>query len=114
MPCLILNTSQVLEEQQKSNVCLAVSAKTAEILSKPESYVMVLINDQQNMSFAGSTEPSAYIELKSLGLPDNQTAELSRQLCEHIADLINVPQNRIYIEFSSPERHMWGWDGRTF
>ena len=114
MPCLILNTSQALSEQQKNNVCLTVSAKTANLLGKPESYVMVLIKDQQTMSFAGSTELSAYIELKSLGLPENQTTELSRQLCEHIAELINVPQNRIYIEFSSPERHMWGWDGRTF
>ena len=114
MPCLILNTSQPLDEQQKKNVCLAVSAKTADLLGKPESYVMVLIKDQQIMSFAGSTEASAYIELKSLGLPESQTTELSRQLCEHIAELINVPQYRIYIEFSSPERHMWGWDGRTF
>ncbi len=114
MPCLILNTSQPMDEQQKKNVCLAVSAKTADLLGKPESYVMVLIKDQQTMSFAGSTEPSAYIELKSLGLPESQTAELSLQLCEQITKLINVPQNRIYIEFSSPERHMWGWDGRTF
>ncbi len=114
MPCLILNTSQTMDEEQKKNTCLALSAKTAEILGKPESYVMVLVNDQQTMSFAGNTKPSAYLELKSIGLPENQTAELSRQLCSHISGLINVEQNRIYIEFSNAPRHMWGWDGGTF
>lgn len=114
MPCLILNTNQVLDEHQQNKVCLAASAKTANILGKPESYVMVLIKDQQTMSFAGNTTPCAYIELKSIGLPENQTTELSRELCTHIAELIEVEQNRIYIEFSDAQRHMWGWDGRTF
>ena len=27
---------------------------------------------------------------------------------------LHIPPERIYIEFSSPARHMWGWNSRTF
>ncbi len=114
MPCLILNTNQALEEEQKTRLCLAVSAATAKLLGKPESYVMVLVKDQQSMSFAGTTEAAAYIELKSINLPEDRTAELSQALCSQTAEYLDINQNRIYIEFSNAQRHMWGWDGRTF
>ena len=75
---------------------------------------MVSIQDQQTLSFGGSTEPCAYVEFKSLGLPTERTTELSEKLCALIEKTVGVPQARIYIEFSNPERSMWGWDGRTF
>ncbi|RLD31936.1 MAG: hypothetical protein DRI73_07875 [Bacteroidetes bacterium] len=30
------------------------------------------------------------------------------------AETLNIPKERVYIEFSSAERHMFGWNGKTF
>jgi len=112
MPLLTLNTNQSIDDSTR--VCQKLSGLTADILGKPESYVMVLVQDNQSMTFAGTDEPTALLQLKSLGLPEDQTTELSQNLCTLVNELLGIPTNRIYIEFSSPARHFWGWDKRTF
>ena len=114
MPCLIIKTNQAMNEQEKNNFCLSVSAITAELLGKPESYVMTLLEEQVAMTMSGTAEPAAYIELKSINLPEDQTTELSSQLCRHISTLLEIKPGRIYIEFSNAQRHLWGWDSKTF
>lgn len=112
MPLLTLSTNQPVAD--KGNLCTALSKLTSEILGKPESYVMVLVQDEQSMSFAGSSEPTALLQLKSLGLPEDKTAHFSKLLCHTISESTGIASNRIYIEFSNPARHMWGWDKHTF
>ena len=112
MPLLIIKTNCPVED--KINLALAASRETATALSKPESYVMVNIEDSQALVFAGSEQPAAYLELKSLGLPEAKTAEISATLCTFIQEKLDIDPARIYIEFSNAERHMWGWKGATF
>jgi phenylpyruvate tautomerase PptA (4-oxalocrotonate tautomerase family) len=86
----------------------------AEILGKPEQYVMVVLEKNMDMVFGGSHEPLAYIELKSIGLPEEKTKILSARLTTYLAEKLGVAENRIYIEFANAQRHMWGWNGSTF
>ncbi len=112
MPLLELSTNTSIGDAK--NLAKQASKLTAEILGKPESYVMVKIMPEQNLIFAGSDEPAAHVKLKSIGLPETNTAELSAKICDFISTELSINSARIYIEFSSPQRHMWGWDGRTF
>ncbi len=114
MPCIIIRTNQSLTKDKQLECCRSISAKTAGILAKPESYVMSLLEAQVSMTMSGTTEPAAYIELKSINLPEDKTSELSSELCQQISKLLEINPNRIYIEFSNAQRHLWGWDGRTF
>lgn len=75
---------------------------------------MVTIQPAQAMLFAGSDGPLAYLELKSIGLPETATKDLSNHLCTLMAQELDIEKNRIYIEFADAPRHMWGWDGGTF
>lgn len=84
------------------------------MLGKPENYVMVILQTNPAMLFAGSDEPLAYLELKSLGLPEDKTADFSSRLCTLVSELLGVAPERTYIEFSSPARHCWGWNHSTF
>ena len=90
------------------------SALVADMLGKPESYVMVKVNPDQILTFSGSQEAAAHLVLKSLSLPESETTQYSQQLCDFIEKELNINPARIYIEFESPPRHMWGWDNRTF
>ena len=75
---------------------------------------MVKIQTEQTLIFAGNNEPAAHVKLKSLGLPEDKTANFSASICAFISEQLDINSARIYIEFANPERHMWGWDGRTF
>lgn len=112
MPLLTIKTNIKLDN--KTTLAEAASLTTANILSKPESYVMIHIEDEQNLMFGGEHLPCAFVELKSLGLPEDSTADFSTRLCDFIQSHTGINSNRIYIEFSNPERRMWGWDKRTF
>lgn len=100
--------------QCQTTTLSTLSYEVAQLLGKPESYVMVRFQHNGNMLFAGSAEPLAFVQLKSLGLPDTQTREYSSKLCALVNKELGIDPSRIYIEFISPERHMWGWDSATF
>lgn len=114
MPYLSIQTNQKLNQQDSAEILKKVSQGTAEILGKPESYVMVSLQASVPMCFAGTEDAAAYVQLKSLGLPESSTADFSQALCSLLQSVIAVNPDRIYIEFSGPDRHMWGWNNKTF
>lgn len=114
MPFLSIETNVDVSGEQRAALLKRASAKAAEALGKPESYVMVSLAAGRPMLFAGSDAPLAYLQLRSLGLPGEATGRLSATLCRFVEDELGIPSGRVYIEFSGPERHMWGWDGGTF
>ncbi len=112
MPYLHVRVNVGVED--RAGFLAACSREAAAALGKPERYVMVALDDGAPLMFAGSEAPAAYLRLASLGLPGAATPELSAALCALIERELGIPADRVYIEFASPERHMWGWDGRTF
>lgn len=114
MPYLSLQTNQSTDDATCSELLSSLSSALAEALGKPESYVMVALQTGVPMLFGGSSKPSAYLEVKSIGLPADRTPELSDMLCTLVSEYMGIAANRIYIEFSDAPRQLWGWDGRTF
>lgn len=114
MPYLSIQTSQQLDDPQSEALLQKASKTVSELLGKSENYVMVALDAKTPMSFAGNTEPTAYLMLKSLGLPEDATSKFSEALCSFISTELNIDPARIYLEFSGPDRHMWGWNNKTF
>ena len=83
-------------------------------LQKPERYVMVACEEGVPLVFAGSPEPAMFIELKSIGLLESATEQLSADICAFVEREFGIERERVYIEFSSASRTMWGWNGTTF
>ena len=114
MPYLMIQTNKPLESQEKEAVMAKLSATVAQQLGKPERYVMVAMEDSTPMLFAGDSSPAVYMELKSIGLPEGNTKELSQALCDQVQNELGISNDRVYIEFADAARHMWGWNGGTF
>lgn len=114
MPYLLIQTNQEIDPGVQQALLKKASSLVAEELGKPETYVMVSMDPPRPMLFAGSDEPTAYLELKSIGLPTSATTQLSNALCKMVSENLSIDQNRVYIEFADAERHMWGWNGVTF
>lgn len=116
MPLLRIETNQDLErvDTTASHFIRIASKHLSDLLGKSEDYIMVTFSENPAMLFGGKGQPLAYVELKSLGLPEDQTTEISKSLCELIFRELRIPTNQIYIEFTNGQRHMWGWDKKTF
>jgi len=114
MPLLKIQTSQPVATGTQSALLSKASQAVADMLGKPERYVMVSLEHNPGMLFGGSDEPLAYLELKSIGLPEANTAEYSRRLADLLSEQLGLPADRVYIEFADAPRAMWGWNGGTF
>ncbi|MCU7853184.1 MAG: hypothetical protein KZQ80_13335 [Candidatus Thiodiazotropha sp. (ex Monitilora ramsayi)] len=114
MPLLKITTNREVDPARRPALLKAASQNIANMLGKPERYVMVVLETNADMTFGGDDAPLAYLELKSIGLPDDRTTEFSNFLCELMTGQLEIPAERIYIEFSDAERHLWGWNSATF
>ncbi|WP_341525582.1 phenylpyruvate tautomerase MIF-related protein [Nostoc sp. UHCC 0302] len=116
MPLIKVQTSvSAPQKTEVESMLLSLSAKLAKHLGKPESYVMTAFEQEIPMTFAGTTDPVCYIEIKSVGtMKPAQTEAMSQDFCQQINQTLGVPKNRIYIEFADSKGAMWGWNGSTF
>lgn len=114
MPLLSITTNQAPSAAQAEGLLAEASALIARQLGKPERYVMVRLEHNPLMRFAGSADPLAYMELKSIGLNQDRTGALSEALCGLMEHALGIPPERVYIEFSDTPRKMWGWNSGTF
>ena len=114
MPLLKIQTNHTIDENTSNSLLTEASKLVSTELGKPENYVMIIIEPLRAMMFAGSTDQLAYIELKSIGLPESKITDLSQALCGLIEDTLGIPTSRIYIEFTDVPRKMWGWNSGTF
>ncbi|MDQ6987070.1 MAG: phenylpyruvate tautomerase MIF-related protein [Mariprofundaceae bacterium] len=112
MPYLNIQTNVPVSDE--AALLAEASAAVAAMLGKPENYVMVHIESGVALMFAGMDAPAAYLQLKSLALPEAKTADYSATLCDLMQQTLGIEAGRVYIEFSAPDRHMWGWNSGTF
>lgn len=114
MPLLSIETNIELASELVPDLLQAVSSAVAAELGKSEAYVMVRFAHNPHMLLAGEDTALAYLQLKSIGLPESSTGSLSAMLCELVSDHLGVAADRTYIEFQDVPRSMWGWNGATF
>jgi phenylpyruvate tautomerase PptA (4-oxalocrotonate tautomerase family) len=114
MPFVSVETNLAIDTEKRKQFCKALSSAAAQAVGKPEQYVMALIRSDATLTFGGSEEPAAFVELKSIALAEAALKEISRRLCTLIEQELGVPPARIYIEFTSASGAWWGWNGSTF
>jgi len=114
MPYLTIQTNRPVSPDQREPLLAAASRLLAKELGKPEAYVMVGLNSEVPMLFAGTGEPAVYAELKSIGLPAGQIKSLSRAICSLLEQQLDISPARVYIEFTDIKGGHWGWNSGTF
>ena len=112
MPFLKVHTNKT--ERINKGFLTETTRFLAELLGKPEKVVMIKMETGSDMTFGGTTEATALAELKSIGLPEDQTQAYAEKLSGYLSKQLDIPEERIFITFSSFERHMWAWKGKTF
>lgn len=116
MPLIKVQTSASAPDRAAVKALLKqLSASLAKHTGKPESYVMTAFEPDMAMTFAGTTDPACYIEIKSVGtMSAAQTKAMSQDFCQQVNAALGISTNRTYIEFADAKGHMWGWNSSTF
>ena len=116
MPLIKVQTSVSTPEKSQVEAMLkSLSTSLAKHTGKPESYVMTAFDPGLAMTFAGTSDPVCYIEIKSVGsMKPEQTKAMSSDFFQQVNQVLGVDKNRIYIEFNDANGYMWGWNGSTF
>ena len=114
MPYLKIQTNLPLSKRAVKTVLKTASSLVADELNKPEALVMVALQSDTPMLFAGSDDPVAFLELKAIGLPVRKTRALSGVLCALMQEHLGRPKDRVYVKFINVKGGMWGWKGDTF
>ena len=114
MPYVKLQTNKSLSREGKLDLLRDLTSLISKELNKPEKYVMTIIQDSQIMLFGNAEDSAAYVEFRSISLPEDQTRSLSRTLSLFLKDQLMIPSERIFIQFVNAERHMWGYNATTF
>ena len=114
MPLIRVEASVNPDENRKQTVLLKLSEKVSEITGKPETYIMASFTSAK-MIFAKQEGSAAYIDLKSIGVLGSEVnRRLSEAVCKVLNEELDIPPDRIYINFDNVERSDWGWNSGTF
>ena len=114
MPYLSIETNQSIDRASIQRLLKKTSVFIAELLGKPESYVMISLQPDKPLIFGGSDAPAAFVRLKSIGLSQERCPEMSEKICRLIEQDLGVPPDRVFIDFKDLARSMFGWNGKTF
>ena len=111
MPLISIKTS-IKEIEHPEDLLQSLSKELARLTGKPEKYVMSILETGIPISFSGDLEPSCYIEIKSIG--SLKPSLMSEVISNLVQDKMNIPVDRIYINFDDVSAANWGYNGSTF
>jgi phenylpyruvate tautomerase PptA (4-oxalocrotonate tautomerase family) len=114
MPLLKIQTNVNVAEGKRDALLKNASRAIAQLLGKPEQYMMVSLEAERPMMFAGTSEPAAFMDLRAIGLPVGKTGQLSALLCDLAKAELGAAKERVYINFTDVPANLWGWNGETF
>ena len=115
-PTLLIQTSQSFNDNVKKSAFLKECSSTiSKILGKPEEYVMISYKHSDGMYFNGSEDPAAFCNIFSIGkIGPDYNPKVSSAVCQLLSNHLNVPSNRVYIQFFDSDASNFGYDGSTF
>jgi phenylpyruvate tautomerase len=114
MPWLSIQTNRALRDEQQSKLLDTASEVVASQLGKPQNYVMVSLAPAARIIFAGDQGPAAFVELRSIGIPDSKRNSLCAAITELIARTCEIRPDRIYVVLVDVNAKFWSLNGSTF
>jgi phenylpyruvate tautomerase PptA (4-oxalocrotonate tautomerase family) len=114
MPLLKLETSVALPEDKRDTLLAALSKAVAGVTGKPEQYVMVTAS-QAAFLMSGKPGAAAFVDIRGIGgLTGSVNRKLSSEVCKLLGEVLGIPAQRVYLNFTELEAGNWGWNGNTF
>ena len=113
MPMIDSKITLKMTAQQKEELKTEFG-KLIATLNKPETYLMVGIEDGCDLWFGGKKlEKGAYVAVSLLGnAPAEAYEKLTGQICGLLSRQLGIPGNAVYVTYHPVSD--WGWNGQNF
>ncbi len=113
MPCINVKVSVPLAPE-KQDALKADFGKAISIMGKPETYLMVCLEENAAIYFGGKKlERGAFVEVSALGQIDGgQSQKMSAEICDILKRRLDIPGDGVYITYQGYRD--WGWNGGNF
>lgn len=113
MPFINAKLSMPLDGAKKETL-KSRFGKAVTLIGKPESYLMVDIEDGHDIWFAGKKlEKGAYVSVSAFGSPSRpDCAKMAAELTSILSAELSIPGDHIYITFHPVST--WSWSGTLF
>lgn len=114
MPYINVATNVSMDDATRRDLAGKFSRLGAELLGKPEKWVMARVEAGCSLVYSGTDEPAAFVDFRSIGLDENGCVNLSQRVCALLRDEADIDPSRVYIDFRNLERKLFGWNEGTF
>jgi phenylpyruvate tautomerase PptA (4-oxalocrotonate tautomerase family) len=113
MPFIQVKTTKPLSAEIKEFLTKELCSITEDCLGKGANWIMTGYEDGASLSFQGSGDPIAYIEVKCYGKPQASAADaMTAKVCTLMEKELQIPASRVYVSYWGTD--MWGWNGNNF
>ena len=110
MPLVQIQAAQEIPQK----VLSGLSKIAAEFIGKPETYVMVSAT-KADLIMGGAEHDAAFVEVKSIGgLRHDVCEKLSAAICDLLEADLQIPADRVYLNFTEVLASQWGFNGALF
>lgn len=113
MPYFSIETNKLIDKDQNLELMKKATSFLSGIMNKPEQVIMVAIKPGKPCIFGGTDDPTAFVQVKSLGLEIGRCPEYSNKLCGFIENEMGIPMDRVFIDFANIDGKLFGYNGTT-
>ena len=113
MPYFSIETNKKIDSVVNTELMKKASSFLADMMSKPERAIMVTVKPDMPYIFGGSEDPTAFVQIKAFNLDKTRCPEYSKKVGEFIEAEINVPIDRVFIDFTDIDGKAFGYNGDT-
>ena len=113
MPFIDSKITVKITPEQKEEI-KAEMGRLIATLNKPETYLMVGIEDSYDLWMGGKKlEKGAYVAVSLLGdAPKAAYEKLTGQICDMLSEKLGIPGSAVYVTYHPVSD--WGWNGKNF
>ena len=113
MPYIELKTDKKITSELEAELIREFGSAIEIFPGKTEKYLMVSIEDECKMAFAGEIGSCALVSVDLLGSATAQVYEkMTKHVCELVSKALGIEEDRVYVKYS--EYKTWGWNGINF
>ena len=100
--------------QEKRDVLKSELGKAIADLNKPESYLMIGIEDNYDLYMGGrKLEKGAYVAVSLFGSASSTAYnKMTGNICRIFETVLGIPGNAVYVTYHGVND--WGWNGQNF
>ena len=113
MPYIDIKTSAKATKDAEAAIVSELGKHISIFPGKSERWLMISLDDECRMAFAGTSEGEAIVEVKLFGTPDRSAAQrFTAAATDTVAKNLGISPDRVYVKYEGCT--LWGVGGENF